>query len=481
MTACTWLPGGKKEADDFRLNGLIFTGLFSLIVLLALISSGAVALWAGFQDALWPASLPAQLVGFSYVVAGFASLYGAYQIMALRRRAKVPALEIRSQATVVFQHDRGYAIKVVAIAAAASLYIDLTIAFYSFHYKPAYAAVAVALALLSALVARVTLPAIWDELGKGLKTTGLSLAALGAVAQFWYQSVYVPGNTAIGMSYVLSVGPVVQSQGSRFVQLDLTTKDAGSVPALVLASMVEVRELLPPRDSAPAEEVGSVRVVQTINTRSFLFPGGSNTYDIAVKIFNPKVYALRVEIFVDFARTTWLTLGAHSNVPAQCLGIQGFRPCRQSLPSCPRKIQYQWNVVESNLRQFTQGDEQVYSNWSAHPGGFQSTRASSRMTSQPVPTLNSVQQPHGNRGAELRGGQPGRGASFASCRDDSGGVPLSGSAARRPLRWMSRKRCRRRERLPPPLARARASPRRAPGCRRAWCPGSPCRRRRRGR
>jgi hypothetical protein len=33
------------------------------------------------------------------------------------------------------------------------------------------------------------------------------------------------------------------------------------------------------------------------------------------------------------------------------------------LALCPRKIQYQWNVVESNLRQFTQGDEQVYSNW----------------------------------------------------------------------------------------------------------------------
>jgi hypothetical protein len=363
MTASTSLPGGKKEPDDFRLNGLIFTGLRSLIVLLAFISSGAVALWAGFQDALWPASLPAQLVGFSYVIAGFASLYGAYQIMALRRRAKAPALEIRSQAAVVFRHDRGYAIKVVAIAAAASLYIDLTIAFYSFHYKPAYAVVAVALALLSALVARVTLPAIWDELGKGLKTTGLSLAALGAVAQFWYQSVYVPGNTAIGMSYVLSVGPVVQSQGSRFVQLDLTTKDAGSVPALVLASMVEVRELIPPEDSAPAEEVGSVRVVQPINTRSFLFPGGSNTYDIAVKIFNPKVYALRVEIFVDFARTTWLTLGAHSNVTEQCLDNHGFRPCSQSLALCPRKIQYQWNVVESNLRQFTQGDEQVFSNW----------------------------------------------------------------------------------------------------------------------
>lgn len=363
MTASTSLPGEKKEADSFLLSGLIFTKLLSPIVLLAFVSSGVVALWVGFQDALWPASLPAQLVGFSYVVAGFASLYGAYQVMALRYQAEVPAREIRSRDTVVFRHDRGYAIKVVAVAAAASLYVDLTIAFYSLHYKLAYAVVAVALALLSALVARVTLPAIWDELGKGLKTTGLSLAALGALAQFWYQSVYVPGNTAIGMSYVLSVGPVVQSQGSRFVQLDLTTKDAGSVPALILASMVEVRELIPPRGSAPPGEVGSVRVVQPINTRSFLFPGGSNTYDIAVKIFGPKVYALRVEIFVDFARTTWLTLGAHSNVTEQCLHNQAFQPCSQPLVLCPRKIQYQWNVVESNLRRFTQGDEQVYSNW----------------------------------------------------------------------------------------------------------------------
>jgi len=86
-------------------------------------------------------------------------------------------------------------------------------------------------------------PAIWKDLSRGLKAFGISLAALGAVTQFWYQSVYVPENTPTGMEYSFSVGPPVQSSLGRIVQVHVTMEDPGSVPNVVLASMVVVREV----------------------------------------------------------------------------------------------------------------------------------------------------------------------------------------------------------------------------------------------
>ncbi len=103
----------------------------------------------------------------------------------------------------------------VAGAAVAGLYIDLTIVFYSVHDRNILVSIFGIFAALCACAACVTLPAIWKDLSRGLKTAGISLTALGAVAQFWYQSIYVPENTPAGMAYTVAVGSVVQSGNER--------------------------------------------------------------------------------------------------------------------------------------------------------------------------------------------------------------------------------------------------------------------------
>lgn len=211
--AILWLLGGINESPGQELERLAFTRSLYWIVGAGLGVNAGVALWIGLPDLLWPVSLSTQLVGFSYVVTSIISFYGVFNtfVLSCKARKQIPRPEAGSgEVHSIIIHTRdtsARSIKSIAVAAVVGLYLDLTIVFYSFHYKPIYVAIFAILTLFCASLARITMPVLWNQLGKGLKATGISLAALGIAAQFWYQSIYIPGNTPIGMNYTATLGP----------------------------------------------------------------------------------------------------------------------------------------------------------------------------------------------------------------------------------------------------------------------------------
>ncbi len=331
-------------------------------------ANAAIALWLGLQDLFSPVSLSAQIVGFFYTAAGALSLYGVFNTFLFYRRVQSGSIQEWAEqcdAHVAISYLRNTSarpLKFMALAALAGLYIDLTLLFYSFHYRPVIAAFSLVLAIFCACLTRVTMPVLWNDLGRGLKATGLTLAALGAIAQFWYQSVYVPGNTPIGMHHTVTLGSVIRSDGVRYAQVNLATEDAGSVPAVDLASMVIVRGVIPGQERMPALDVA---VLTT--PASFFFPSNTLSNAFLVKITNPKIKALRVIIFVYFARTTWLTLANRAVGFEKCYNTTTYKlekSCgSQPVLSCPQSMQYQWTAAESSLHNFTQGNWTIYSDW----------------------------------------------------------------------------------------------------------------------
>jgi hypothetical protein len=277
------------------------------------------------------------------------SFYGVFNTIVLscktRKRIPLPGAGGNEVHSVIIgiRDASAWSIKSIAVAAVVGLYIDLTIVFYSFHYKPIYVVIFALLALFCACLARITMPVLWNQLGKGLKATGISLAALGVAVQFWYQSVYIPGNTPVGMNYAITLGTVTQSAGDSLIQVNLTLEDTGSVPAIALATMVIVRgESLPSTQQTPI-----LKIFPAVDNGYLFFPNDPLSREFVV-ITNSKINALDITMKVDFTRTTWLTLrGGSETIP---LG-------------CPQNEQYGWYAVESNLRRFAQGTQIVYSNW----------------------------------------------------------------------------------------------------------------------
>ena len=344
-----WLLGDTNESSKQELERLAFARFLYWVVAVGLGANAGVALWIGLPDLLWPMSLSAQLVGFSYVVASMISFYGVFNtfVLSYKTRKNIPlpgagSAEVHS--IIIRTRDASArSIKSIAVAAVVGLYIDLTIVFYSFHYKPIYVVIFAALALFCACLARITMPVLWNQLGKGLKATGISLAALGVAAQFWYQSVYIPGNTPVGMNYAITLGTVTQSVGDRLIQVNLTLEDTGSVPAIALATMVVVRgEILP-----SGEETPILKIFPTVDSGYLFFPNDPLSREFVV-VASSKINALYVTMIVDFTRTTWLTLSGRS----ETIHL-----------ACPQDVHYKWYAVESNLRRFTQGSQVVYSNW----------------------------------------------------------------------------------------------------------------------
>jgi hypothetical protein len=332
--------------------GRIFSFVLPIIALVLAANAG-VALWIGLQDALSPLSLSVRLVGLFYVVAGLLSvvgLMGVYQlersgffavgsdIATLRRQAKLRGRNGHSGVAQPLAR--------VGAGSAAGLYVDLTIVYYSVHYKTSNVFVFGLLALLCAYWTLSTLPVIWMGLGKELKAAGISIAVIGAAAQFWYSSIYVPENTPVGMEYTFGVGPAA-STGAKIVQFNFTWQVAGSVPAIDLNSMLVVSGINYPNDRSVV-----LRVTQPIQDNSFVFPGDRYTSSFAVAITKPWINALQVRLVVDYARAAWLTLGAERETPAEV-----------SMRSCPQDYQTVWYVQESALRRFTQGTQVVYTDW----------------------------------------------------------------------------------------------------------------------
>ena len=385
--AILWLLGMERTAEP-ELAKLAFNPVLGVAVLLSLAVNGGVALWLGFQDMLWPVSLSSQLLGVTYVSAGLISLYGAANTVLLMVRAgRDPVRDLVRHghgptAISSLQESSARSLKSVALAAVVGLYVDVTIVLYSFRYFR-YEAVKVLLFAVLALIcvglSRITLPLLWGDLGKGLKAAGISLIALAGLAQFWYQSVRLPSDAPAGMDYTVSLGPATRSGSDTLVQVNLSAEDTGTVPAVALASMVVVRGIVSPDGSTTP----ILRIAPLINDGSFFFPGDTFSEELFVRISNPHVESLSVDIQVDFARTTWLTLDkaeglrkcSDANGKLSCVaqpdGLQectklptGERRCTSlRVLTCPRDVLYQWTAAESALRRFTQGSRMVDSQW----------------------------------------------------------------------------------------------------------------------
>lgn len=326
-----------------------------------------IAFILGFSDAFWPVSISAQLVGVTYMAAGVASFGGYICIPQLADAARKYRENPRGETARSNAPRIANWLKFVAIAALAGLYADLTIVYYSFHYRPLLVLVFIILAAVCGYLAIVTLPVLWRDLSKALKAVGISVAALAALAQFWYQSVYVPSNVPIGMNYTVTLGTVTQVGSNRMVQVDLTAEDVGAIPALELASMVVIRGIT---DTHDGTKTSIMRIFPLTRTGSFFFPDDTFTRQFVVTVTDSQIQALDVELQVDFARTNWLSL-ANVQPGIQVCPEPDTREmdCKQNPHgledplTCPRVVQYKFYALESNLRRFTQGSEVVYSHW----------------------------------------------------------------------------------------------------------------------
>lgn len=361
---------------------------------IAMLVSSGTGLYIGLADTFWPVSLSSQLVGVSYLIAGIVAAYGLWRILphaASFLGQQEPEGGTSPQAITPGQVTRD--LTFVSLAAIAGLYIDGTIVGYSFHHKPFEAAVFAVLACICLYFAVVTLPIVWNSFGGVIKTVGISIAALVTVSQFWYQSVYVPQSVPIGMNFTVTLGHVNQSGSHRLVELDLTAADAGAVPALDLGSMVVIRGLTAAELRSGTVNERILKVLPLSKLGGFFFPDDTISDQILIRITDPRIQALSVNLQVYFARTSWLALASEEpgvevcpppdTGPEFCAGRPGgILECVQACGNphkrvmtvanpltCPRFVQFKFSVLESTLRMFTQGDHAVYSHW--HCAGWQ--------------------------------------------------------------------------------------------------------------
>ena len=376
---------GSGSANIRVFGSLPFARSLYLVVALGMLANAAVALCIGVLDLLSPVTLSAQLIGLSYFIAGLVSVIGVYGVSQLFRKVlqrMVAATAPAEQALhlSLFGYLIGYRVwtqsflkrlakaedddyrrflalvrdestrplEIIVSAAVAGLYIDWTLFYYSFHYIVFYAIISGILGLLYTCLAGLIVPAIWKDVSRGLKAFGFSLAAFGAVTQFWYQSVYVPENTATGMEYSFSIGSPVQSNLGKIVQVHVAMEDTGSVPNVVLASMV-VATVTNYQKGDPRPKTTFLDNFRPISNDAFLFPDETYSFDHTETITEPGVNVLQFQLTVIFARTTWLTLGVPRTTKDQ--------PCG------PYSTQSVSDIGESHLRQFTQGNQVIFSDW----------------------------------------------------------------------------------------------------------------------
>jgi len=387
----TQLPGeaGTEETtsaasatrpDGIRVRRFSFW-IWPAIVGLSLTT--AVAMTLGFQDVVWPVSLSAQILGLFFLIAALFGLIGIW-LLAIRglplRRRPPPA---------------GAALAFISAGAVACLYVDLTVVAYSFRYQPRVAIPFCVLGLFCLSLAWRTLPASWSSLSKTVKSAGITLAILGTLVNFWYQSIYLPENAQVGIEYGVSLGPVVNSGGgSRLVTIDLTMDNESPVTALTLGSMVVVSGLeysnsghkagisskvaqerasayaasLAQRPSKSAAipnpniqfggnlKTTTLTILRPIDNDSYLFPDDEYAREFDVVIPNRQIVALQVKLYVLSARTTRLSLG--SRLVSE----------PNKLDTCANNEQSGWFINESALVRFTRGAQILYSDWCADLG-----------------------------------------------------------------------------------------------------------------
>lgn len=383
-------PGSGTEANRARRKiKCVLHAIWLPLATAGLGITAAFALGIGFQDVAWEVSLPAQILGAFFIVAGGAASAGAViltvKLLPSRRRRW-------------FTRDQ---LAYVAGGAVAGIYVDLTIVLYSFRYQPIIAWWFGVLTLTCAFLAFKTLPVAWGAISKSVKSFGITLALLGSAANFWFVSFYLPANTQVGVEYGLSMGPVVRSGGDRLVTLDLTMDNTSSVTALTVGSMVVVRGISytnagesnvtaqernksnhtaqqqmsayadtlagqQPADGSTAVQNPNIQfygrqsnmvltILRPIDNNSYLFSNDTYSRYFNVVIPEANIAALDVEVEIMYARVTRLTLSGHHP--------PGIKP----YGSCPDDEQSSWNVNQSALVRFTHGSQVLYSNWCADP------------------------------------------------------------------------------------------------------------------
>jgi hypothetical protein len=334
---------------------------------LALAASSFFAVVIGFRDLFWPASTAGQLAGLALFLAGLAGGFaGLGGLLGLRRpladRAwwfgwnRYRAAEKTGQIACVFG------------GAAAGTYADLVITAYAYRFHLGQAVIFAVLALLCAALAGLMLPAVWivrQSISGSLKGLAVLGGALTLVAQFWYGGVYVPKNTQVGITYSLTLGPVVRSGHDDLATIQVSLKNESSLPAVILGSMAIVRGLSAaaaggsrsPQDAASRGRILTVQ--RLIVNNAAIFPGVTYAQNLVVQVPPSGVAALQAEVLVDYARQTRLTPGpSHSLVP----------PVK--VPGCGRTYTTTRvsAIQESELRTFTTGALYLYSSWCTQPG-----------------------------------------------------------------------------------------------------------------
>lgn len=348
-----------------------------MITYLGLLVTALVAVWIGIQDVFSAGSLSDQLVGLSYLLAGVTGLAG----FAVLIGKTTPPADWRAV--------------LAGAGVAAGLYVDITIAFYSFRYEPIKAGIFGALAALDLLLACWLLPTIAQGRGNIDRVfagaAGVA-AALAVVAQFWYQSVYLSGSSQVGIKYSITAGPVLRSGSNRLVTLTLTMKNDSSAPAIVLNSMLVVTGIsyVNGANSGVASPTETQRnmdaYARTLPQKSFYFtapklpdigysgqlkartlaawrPLGPNTYlypnaaysrDFVVVIPDPGVQAIDARAKIQYARAARLTPGT----PYTGSGLNSYPGCKDDKRSA-------YYIDQSALRRFTDGTLIFITNWCA--------------------------------------------------------------------------------------------------------------------
>ena len=351
-------------------------------VIIALLGITAIAMWLGFQDVVWAVSLPALILGGFFMVASITTFTGFLIVTARALPFAPERVGGNAQSACV------------AGAAVAGLYVTLTIVAHSFRYESVKALLFAILAAICLILAIQTLPAAWNTIGNFVKGAGITLALLGAAANFWFQSVYLPENTQEGIQYGATVDSVVKSGGGRVATLDFSMENQSSVTAITLGTMVVVRELLlpaspdfvsgtaaqtninnyaqdlftqPAGSAVPNPNIGTdgkkqatiltkiLTIIQPIGNNSDLHPNDtvSREFDVVIPpIPKGNTVALEVLWHVLYARSTRLTLGTYYGSSFHTSSAY----CRDYERSA-------WSINQSALVRFTRGAQIFYSFW----------------------------------------------------------------------------------------------------------------------
>jgi len=354
--------------------------VWHVAVIMTLIGITAIAMWLGFQDVVWAVSLPALILGGFFIVAGVTTFIG-FLIVTARALPLAPEWVGGNAQSAC-----------ISGAAVAGLYVTLTIVAHSFRYEPAKALLFTILAAICLILAIQTLPTAWHTIGNFVKGAGITLALLGAAANFWFQSVYLPENTQEGIQYGASVDSVVKSGDGRIATLDFSMENQSSVTAITLGTMVVVRELLLPASpdfvsgtaqtdinkyaqdiftatgsTVPNPNIGTagnkqintpakiLTIIQPIGNDSDLHPNDtvSREFDVVIPpIPKGNTVALEVLWHVLYARSGRLTLGTYYGSSFHTSSAY----CRDYERSA-------WSINQSALVRFTRGAQIFYSFW----------------------------------------------------------------------------------------------------------------------